>query len=323
MAPLQGLSGLYPDPQATDAYMDEGVLEAKANALDSDHSTYGSQYLGYSGTVPTESPFASMGVYTGWDEDDAMQYGGIGFDVGGEEIDRTPVTHSAPYPRGILQQSWGRPDDLALAGDQLQQLHGPDLGGQQLYNGNSPAGREEDTDYTTDRYTAPNENYLATVLDGQLKSQGGHSGTSYGGGNADTTQGYGVLNSLAEFQAGHSIRRVQHDRMPWNFTNTHGEQGVPFPGRHPVEQMPLDGPDSPYYEMGSIDGANVPWEGRIGDPTTYSQPPEPTTLPASSQSAQTDVWAWSGSLWLSTVISRFPVSGMSPRSRRSFSEEWP
>ena len=114
-------------------------------------------------------------------------------------------------------------------------------------------------------------------------------GGGHGQGNADTTQGYGVLNSLPEFQMGHSIRRVQHDTAHFDFTNTHGEQDVPFQGRHPVQQMPLDGPDSPYFDNGSIDGANTPWEGRIGDPSPYVQPVEPTigTAPDSS-----DVFAW-------------------------------
>jgi hypothetical protein len=298
MAALQGLSGLYSDPQDTTDVMDEGVLEARANPPDSDHQEYGVQYLGYSGSVPTESPFGPLAVYDGWDSGDAAafgptqstQYGMRGY---GEGYDETPTTHASPSPRIGLSSmlSWDNPNGAAEVGIQGTELHGPDLGGVEFNLLHDPTGREEVTNYTTNNYVAPNENYLAEDIPGQLKSAsavamgggagagGSHTGGGGGGSNADTTQGYGVLNTMPEFNSGHSIRREQHDRMPWDFTATHGEQDVPFMGRHPVQQMPLDGPDSPYFEMGDIDGANVPWEGRIGDPTAYLQPSEPTISP--------------------------------------------
>jgi hypothetical protein len=288
--PLQGLKGLYKDPQDLTDVMDEGVLEAKANTLNPEHSQYGAQHLGYSGPVPVESPFGPMSVYDGYSAGDSAMYGGLGFPVPGEETDQTPTTHVSPYPRGIIQPSWGNPDAYADAGIQMMELHGPELGGTRFMVGRSPAGEEERTHYTTDDYVAPNESYLQP-LSGQSKAGGSNAGNGRGSGNADTVQGYGVLNTLEEFNAGHSIRRVQHDRMPWDFTATHGEQEVPFWGRHPVEQMPLDGPDSPYFEMGAIDGANTPWEGRIGYPTPYVQPSEPTIVQSSPSQ---DVWAWGG-----------------------------
>lgn len=288
MAPLQGLQGLYADPQVTGQYVDEGVLEAHAapGTPDPGHGQYGSQSDGYSGTIPAESPYSPMMVYDGWDRADTLAFGGIGFPEAGQEIDRTPQTHVSPYPRGIIQQSWDSPDALALYGEQQAQLHGPDLGGPTLYNSHSPVGREEITHYTTDDYVAPNENYLTADVPGQLRGGTGHGA----GGHADPTQGYGVLNTLEEFNAGHSIRRVQHDSAHFDYTNTHGEQEVPFMGRHPVEQMPLDGPDSPYFDQGDIDGGLVVWEGRIGYPTPYVQPEEPTIIAATPQP---DVWAWS------------------------------
>jgi hypothetical protein len=289
MAALAGLKGLYAaDPQDTFDTMDEGVLEAKANPLEPEHGQYGSQSVGYSGTVPLESPFGPLAVYDGWSQADADQFGGLGFPVAGDDIDKTPITHDSPYPKGIILQGWADPDALARVGVQMAEVHRPDMGGPAHYNRFSPVGREEATHYTTDDYVAPNENYLTSDVPAQLRGGPGHG---HGRGGADPTQGYGVLNTMEEFNAGHSIRRVQHDRMPWDFTNTHGEQDVPFLGRHPVQQMPLDGPDSPYFEQGNIDGGQVVWEGRIGDPTPYVQPVEPTIAPVPAATA--DVWAWS------------------------------
>jgi hypothetical protein len=295
MPALQGLSGLYPDPQATGDYMDEGVLEAKANTPDPEHGQYGSQSLGYSGIDPTENPYGPFASYDGWAYN--ADYSGMEYNVYGSADDKTPDKHIAPWPRGIQQPSYDDPDAYVLVGEQLQALHGENMGGVYFQIYNSPGGHEEQTDYTTDRYDAPNESYLAREQAGQLKAGSGYGGGragvgNAGGSNADPDQGYGVVNSIPEFAMGHSIRRVQHDRMPWDFTLLKGEQDVPFPARHPVQQMPLDGPDSPYYAMGSIDGANVPWEGRISDPTAYQQPAEVTVAPAPSASSSSDVFAW-------------------------------
>jgi hypothetical protein len=292
VAKLGGLTGLYglPDPQDSTDVMDEGVLEAKANTLDPEHGEYGSQSLGFGGIDPSVSPFAAQGTYdAGFTDEYAEGTYGEAYAPG----DQTPGSHAAPWPRGIRQFSFDHQDELADAGIQLDLLHGIEFGGTDRMVLSSPGGREELTDYTTDRYPAPNETYQSPDIPGQLKGSGSWGGTGTGGGNADTTQGYGVLNATEEFQEGHSIRRVQHDRMPWDFTNTHGEQDVPFMGRHPVQQMPLDGPDSPYYEQGDIDGGLVPWEGRIGYPTPYEQPAEPTIVAAPADDSS-DSYAWAG-----------------------------
>jgi hypothetical protein len=293
MPKMQGLTGLYPqsDPTDTTDTMDEGVLWSQGHPLNSDHSEYGDQSLGYSGTVPDALPYAPQGTYDGYDEADALEYGSVApFRAAGEALDKTPVTHSSPYPRGIIQDSIQDEGQLAVVAQQALELHSQDLGGPEFYNGNQPTGHEEQTHYTTSDYVAPNENVLSADYPDQLRGSGPNGAGSYGGGNADTTQGYGKLNSYQEFSAGHSIRRVQHDSAHFDFTGTHGEQGVPFPGKHPVQQMSLDGPDSPYFDNGNINGANVVWEGHIGDPQPYEQPPMPDFAHASQDTS--DVYAW-------------------------------
>jgi len=307
---MQGLTGLYGNPsgQPSAEYMDEGVLEARAApGTATSHGEYGSQTFGYGGTVPTDPQTdPSQQAYdAGTDQE---QFWGYDFFNYEPAIDRTPTTHDVPYPRGIPQEgvaSLSTPGGLEIWGETLQALHGTDQGGVRNLTGDDPTGHEEVTHYTTDDYTAPNENVLAKIP-GQLKtayggntsnlSGGGGSpthGGSAGGSAADPDQGYGVNNTLPEFNAGHSIRRVQHDKMPMDYTLLHGEQEVPFLGRHDiVGQMSFDGPDSPYFAAGNINGNSIPWEGRIGDPTAYVQPPEPTILPANTDNTQYDVYAW-------------------------------
>jgi hypothetical protein len=226
--------------------MDEGVLEAKAFTLN-----------------------------PGWGN---AQYGGV-------ILDETPTTHSATYPRGIIQPSWDNADAWADVGQQIMAVHDQDLGGPQTFNQRQPGGREQPVDWTADRYEAPDQTIQATVP-GQLKGANGYgtgrgNSSGAGGSNADPVQGYGIVNTLEEFSRGWSVRNVQHDKLGFDYTNLHGEQQEPFFGKHPIQQMPFDGPDSPYYAMGDIDGANIPWEGRIGYPTPYVQAPEPTIIDSS------------------------------------------
>lgn len=283
--PLQGLRGLYPDPQITNQKMDEGVAEAKANPLASEHGSYGSQSYGYSGIEPDHSPFAQFTVYdAGMDE---MEYSGMAAPVIGEEIDQTPVTHHAAWPRGIQQQSWSGPDDYALVGTQMREMHGTSEGADTLLNDYSPAGRETPWNYTSERFESPDDIVLARAPD-QLRGSAPTANTGRGAGGADVVQGYGVNNSMDEFSHGHSMRYVQHDSAVFDYTNTHG-QDEPFYGRHPIEQARYDGPDSPYYQMGAIEGANTPWEGRIRNPSPYVQAPEPAYSP---MPVSEDVWAY-------------------------------
>ena len=276
-SPLSGLSGLYgnesPDPNQT---FDEGVLEAHGSAVDSSHGDPGNQ-------TPGQLPYA--GTTYGQPNQDVQgftpDYSMRG--VGG--LDQTPSSHANPYPRGIIQQSWDDPDAVARAGVQASELHGIDQGGPRSVLGWSQAGREIQTNYTTDRYDAPNTNDLSSDVPGQLRGTGPMG--------KDTTQGYGKLNpSDPEWQKGHSIRRVQHDKMPMDYTNTHGSGPRPFLGRTPIAQARFDGPDSPYFSAGSIDGAQVMMRsGGATDPTPYEPPPDPTIasgLPAGPPSP----WAY-------------------------------
>ena len=295
-SPLQGLTGLYGDPQDTTDLADEGVLEAKASAPHPDHGHYGSQDYGYSGTVPSASPFSGMAAYDGGMTGTGyagLPYNAVGRRDDGPDDQTSGTSHQAAYPRGIIQPSWEAPDgEYARSGAQMREVHGADMGGPDFYVNTAIADNMAGTDWTADRYESPHDVMLSANVPGQVRgggTGGSASNTGRGAGSADVVQGYGKANSLSEFAHGHSVRNVQHDKMPQDYTNTHGEQDVPFRGRHPVQQMPFSGPDSPYYSQGEIDGANTPWEGRIGDPSPYVQPPEPTVTAAP---ASEDVWAY-------------------------------
>ena len=282
MAPLQGLTALNNDKPPN--YTDEGSLEARAiGPVNKGHGEYGGMDvpwpagygLGYDGT--------SYGpeVYQGHRHS---------FPEPGEPLDRTPDTHESPYPRGIIQPNLEEPGSYARAAYQIavqrDELHGLDLGGR-IPNGQmAPGGRETPVNYTVDRYPAPNQTFQAAIP-GQIVSTGG-----YGQGRDTGPGGYGHLNDTDEFARGHSIRIIQHDRMPWDRSLDYAPP-QPFWGRHEIAETRFDGPDSPYGIMGDTSTRQqIPWEGRIGDPTAYVQTPTPTVAPASDNSL--DVWAYAG-----------------------------
>lgn len=283
MAPLAGLQGLNAQaPQETD----QGVLEAHGGPVDPSHGEYGQEYVptwpagygtGYDGT--------QYGPQNGLEPDTSL----FQTDPSRRTDDYTPSAHGSPYPKGIIQPSLEDPGSYSLSAEllarQRSDIHGTDLGAVGVHT-RAVSGRESPVHYTVDRYTAPNATDLAAVP-GQLRQ--GNNGIG-----RDTSQGYGVLNTTPEFQAGHSIRIVQHDTVHFDHTLDNAPP-QPFWGKFGLEQATFDGPDSPYGPVGgdTTTGQQVPWEGRIGNPTAYQQPPEPTVVQSPPPGG--DAWAW---LWL-------------------------
>jgi hypothetical protein len=287
MAPLAGLSGLYGIENQATGVTDAGVLEAHAapGTPDSTHATPGDSAgqlypagfgVGYNATAyPTEiSRNGQTGEF---------------YEASGYELDETPSTHSAPWPRGIVQDSYETPGMLAVVSEQIGIPHAIDQGGPSAFNENSMVAHAEPTNYTTDRYDAPNTNILASNIPGQLRGAG-----TGGGGQAskDVDQGYGQLNTLDEFQRGHSIRRVQHDSLVFDYTALNGGKRPFIPRTDLGVQPAFDGPDSPYNEIqGGISGANLPDRtGGATFPTPYEPIPDPTVAP--SYANDDDVWAY-------------------------------
>lgn len=283
MAPLPGMYGDKP-PQVTD----QGVLEAHSiGKPDPSH--------GHFGDTSNQSWPSAFG--TGYD---GTQYGPDiengdypEFNQGGHKMDATPTTHQAPYPRGIIQPDLETPGSYAsaatLLSEQRKRLHGVALGAARYLNRFAPGGREMPVDITIDRYAAPNANLLSSNVPGQLK-QGNN------GAGRDTTQGYGALNSTSEeFNTGHSIRIVQHDTLHFDRSLDYAPP-QPFWGRHEIAQSRFDGPDSPYGPVlgNSSTEQQIVWEGRIGTPTAYQQPPEPAVNQSEINDGSQDVWPYYG-----------------------------
>lgn len=168
----------------------------------------------------------------------------------GEQVDVTPDSHAAPYPRGISQ------DPVAEAA-QRAALHGVDLGGPRRIIG-VPVPYEETV--SGGREDSPNASILAGGIPAQLRS-----------GN-DVDQGFGSTPGYG-FAFGRFLRRVFHDAVPTDRTGTvRGER--PFWGAHGLTPPRPYGTDSPYGDTPPYEGMQLRAD-RVTAPQPYVQPPNP------------------------------------------------
>ena len=289
MAALAGLTGMYGAlDNAPAGTVDEGayqVLDQAGNSAEL-HSkpgdTSGQVYpagwgLGYSG----QSTYVDQnGQLVEFATDAGLPTQGV--TIPGEgALDHTPSSHGGAWPVGNPEEyTTLDPRSGDMTGRQMRLLHGTERGGSEVFAWDAPGGHEALVDLPTERYAAPNENGLAklsgaqrAVSAGPASGGGGHLGT------ADVDQGYGELNDNPEFQGGHSIRYVQHDRMPWDYTGLGLPNEGMWLGKHPVgTATSFDGVDSPYGVSGGTHSDQLRPEIR-GYPSEFPVSPAPTVVP--------------------------------------------
>lgn len=295
MPGLAGLTGLYGDLDTAPAgSIDEGAYQVYTQGTPDERHAHPGDTSGQDWPAGYGTGYNGQGVY------DVPTINGMPidqYDPGqtGGALDYTPSSHGGLYPRPMATDvSTISPDGLCVVGDQVRGLHGMEEGGSVVMY-DSPGGHEDPTDTTTDRYDAPNVNGLQKLV-GQVRSRlGGLGGNAGGGhlGSADVDQGYGQLNTLPEFQGGHSIRVVQHDSLHFDFTGLRAPESGTWLGKHPVGiNQRFDGPDSPYSVEGDPRGGmRAGMASTLSYPTEYTSPPSPTVLPAQSGP---DIFASSG-----------------------------
>lgn len=303
MPALSGLTGLYGDLDTAPAgSVDEGAYQTyEQGTPDARHKKSGDT-SGQEWPAGFGEGFNGQATYADNDSALVAEWATVAgldnFDDNTDQgaIDRTPSTHGGAWPRALAEEfSTIYPDRAAVYGEQARLLHGSDQGGVAAFVGGAPAGMEEPVNISSDRYEAPNENGLAK-LTGAQRATGYPGGGSGGGGQhlgqADVDQGYGELNTLPEFQAGHSIRYVQHDPLHFDFTGIGDAQEGVWYGKHPVgTAQSFDGPDSPFGAEGDVHRGQMRPEIR-GFPTEYQNTASPTVLPDSPVAV--DVWASGG-----------------------------
>lgn len=295
MPGLAGLTGLYGDlDNAPAGSIDEGAYQVYTQGTPDERHSHPGDTSGQDWPAGYGTGFKGQRVY------DVPVINGMPVDqydpmvIG--PLDHTPSSHGGLYPRPMATAiSTLDPDALAVVGEQVRGLHGYEEGGSRVFT-NAPGGHEEPTNTTVDRYDAPNMNNLQKAVR-QLRGLIGGVGAPSGGshlGQADVDQGYGELNTLEEFQGGHSIRVVQHDTLHFDHTGLRSPEEGTWLGKHPVGiNQRFDGPDSPYSVEGDpVGGMRAGTASVLSYPTEYASPPPPTVLPVTRRSV--DVYASSG-----------------------------
>jgi hypothetical protein len=259
-APLAGMTGLYGPPELPHGQTGRdptnwGTPPDRRHAIPGDSSgerPYGGTSYGQAPELPAAAPSGAAAPT-------------------GEQGDRTPTVHSAPYPRGIAH-------DPLIVAEQMRELHGLDLGGPSVLE---DAGTPYPVHLESGRYASPNQSVLAAAPN-QLRN-----------GNDDVDQGDGSEQGWG-FAHGYQFRRWFQDPVPLDRTNLNGGER-PFRGRHLVWQSRFDGPDSPYGAAGDTSVDMMQGPTPVGYATPYQQAPNPTmaaaqTAPAVEGAAIDDGW---------------------------------
>lgn len=260
MAPLGGLNGRY---GAGGPYGQTGTVENYGRPADPRHA------IGGEASAPVMRKYSFPTYEVLGDITDVGELTGAG---SGVVYDHTPQSHAAPWPRGIpvSQETWG---------EALETLHGTDLGGVGFHvKGHATA---PELSYTSGRFPAPNQTGVAAGVPGQLRG---------GPGGFDTTQGYGVPNTIDVFAAGQQIRRQANEGIVFDRTlRWAGER--PFLGAHPVVQARFDGPDSPFGEYGDTSRLGIK-DTPHSDPSPYAQPANPNVTSSMGSVSDVPDYGW-------------------------------
>lgn len=278
---LQGLKGfVIADPEAT-------ATERQGGTADPRHGNVGEVATPY----PWENfPGETHGPYGLDNELLGAEFELSGMPAGAvyqdPTADETPVTHAAPWPKGVPQSV--RPDEVSERRQESANIHSSNLGGsrEMLY---IPTLNAQQDSWEQLLETDPGITFPAMVdIPDQVKTG------SAGWGSRDRVQSNARQNEYG-FDSAHMMRRYATGPIPGNYMwlNAVGRplvKTIAGPAIVPV------GEDSPFY--GQIPGQSYDAQGSalLVLPATYEAPPDPSlaaTYPgvnAAGFDPETDLW---------------------------------
>lgn len=266
VAPLQSLTGLvvrYDDqPQATPE-------QRMGNAVDERHGSWGEQGAPYPwqsslGMGGTHGPYGPENQLLG-DANDVWFPGGMLTDP--SDLDLTPSTRAAPFPKGVASGPvpGANPDDIAEQLRQSALIHGvkTNAGIRSL---TSPQGEVQNDDWQELWEVNPGGTDQVDIP-AQMKSSGFMWGTR------DRVQSFAAQNGFG-FDSKHMHRRYATGSIPGN-TMWLKPGGRPMVKHAAGTARPAIGDSSPFY--GDDTGAAFGVQGAVlsTQPTVYVPPPEP------------------------------------------------
>ena len=218
-----------------------------------------------------------------------------------------PSNHAAPWPRTWLQAGRLRPDPATGIDDQWTEQEARRITRVGGYGADKPMNdAAAPVEFSRrDVYYETNGETLLEAPDNQLRyAPGAGSGPAMGntarqyGSQQDTVQGGGGTNDYGYGQAHVQNYRQQTDGVPYNYQWLDAAER-PFIPKGQATNMwgaqTLDGPDSPYGEMGDqTDYSAQTFAPAMveGPATPYQAPPDPTMNTAGYADDGEDVWAW-------------------------------
>lgn len=224
------------------------------------HGNYGEQAEPYPYELYESDygPYGPSADFLGFDMFQVPAAGELGQSPTG---DLQPLTHAAPWPKGVPQSVL--PDRETVASEvQRAEIHASDMGLSRVAHYKTAAQNDQ---WTSFDFEDPGSS-IQEPIPGQLKS------ATTGGGTTDREQSFARQNEYG-FDTAHRARRWATGHIPGNYDMLR-------PGSRPMVITPHqsfipNGPDSPF--AGQDVGAAFDTQGSVLEtlPQEYQAPPEP------------------------------------------------
>jgi len=275
---LSGITGFVNDAdQATPA-------QRQGDVADPRHANIGEVASPYPWEVFAGESHGPYGLENGLLGMDICSYSDSGGQVYQDPtMDQTPITHAAPWPKGIDQSM--SPDSVSAKRQESADIHASNLGGSReaLYE---PTLNPVQDDWVELLETDPGITFPAMVpIPGQIMTGG-----SGGWGSRDRVQSMAGQNQYG-YDSAHMHRRYAAGSIPGNFLwmQAGGRpliKSIPGTAKVPV------GPTSPFY--GQIPGDAFDSQGAALAvlPSQYVAPPDPALASSfpGGEAPSVDLW---------------------------------
>lgn len=279
ISPIQGISGfvISDGQQATPEQRLGGTADPR-------HSDLGEIDTPYPWEAFPGEPHGPYGAENGLLGMDICSYSSPAGQVRDDPtMDQTPITHAAPWPKGVPQSTF--PDETTPWRDQENDIHASNLGGSReaLY---LPTANPVQDDWQEIWDVDPGETFPAMQeLPSQLLAGG-----SGGWGSRDRVQSYAGQNGFG-FDSWHRHRRYAAGSIPGNYMWLQ-PGGRPLVKTVPGTAKVPVGTDSPFYGQ----DPGVPYDPQgaalMTLPAAYQAPPDPALAVSNNYTEPPPVPLW-------------------------------
>lgn len=268
-SPLTALSGyVVTSPDATPEQRSGGAGTLTPPEMAADRYPWQADPTQPHGPYGTESGLLGVDIATEIDP--------AGFLAQDPTADLTPLTHAAPWPKGVPQSN--DPTEVTARAQEMADIHSANLGGSRamLYD---PTAEPVNDEWVGVDHVSAGQSQQADIPD-QLK------GSTGGFGSTDRVQSFARQNQYG-FDSAHVQHRYANGKIPGNFL-WQRPGGRPLQVNVSGQNMPT-GVSSPFAGQDTSRSFDTQGAALAVIPAEYEAPPDPALAPGyPAPSANTD-----------------------------------